>query len=73
MKEKGIEDAVNAVMTVNAKLGRMAYALDVYGQVDNSQVEWFETLQKGFPNYIRYDGLVPFDKSVVIGNIIGRL
>lgn len=64
MREKGIEDAVNAVVSVNTDLGVQAFSLDIYGQVDGAQTEWFEALQKDFPSYIRYGGLVPFDKSV---------
>lgn len=64
MKEKGIETAVNAVKSVNKELGYTAYSLDIYGQVDASQTDWFEKLQKTFPDYIRYGGLVAFDKSV---------
>ena len=64
MREKGIEDAVNAVVSVNTDLGVQAFSLDIYGQVDGAQLEWFESLQTKFPSYIRYDGLVPFDKSV---------
>lgn len=64
MKEKGIEDAINAVKAVNEKMGRIIYELDIYGQVDSEQVEWFEALKKAFPEYVRYKGLVPFDKTV---------
>ena len=64
MKEKGIEDAVNAVKRVNEQCGRTVYTLDIYGQVDSSQTEWFEELKNQFPPYIRYGGLVPFDQSV---------
>ena len=64
MREKGIEDAVNAVVSVNTDLGVQAFSLDIYGQVDGAQIEWFESLQKKFPSYIRYGGLVPYDKSV---------
>lgn len=64
MKEKGIEDAVNAVVAANTVLGVQAFSLDIYGQVDGMQTEWFDSLQKKFPPYIRYGGLVPFDKSV---------
>ena len=66
MKEKGIEDAVNAVKTVNEKAGRVVYSLDIYGQIDGGQTEWFESLKASFPEYIRYGGLVPFDKSVEV-------
>ena len=65
-KEKGIEDAVEVVKTINESLGRTVYTLDIYGQVDAAQTEWFENLQKDFPAYVRYGGLVPFDKSVEV-------
>lgn len=66
MKEKGIEDAVNAVSLVNRELGRTVYTLDIYGQIDAEQTEWFDSLKMKFPEYIRYGGLVPFDKSVEV-------
>ena len=64
MREKGIEDAVNAVETVNREMGSTVFALDIYGQVDSAQIEWFGELQSKFPPFIRYGGLIPFDKSV---------
>ena len=66
MKQKGIEEAVNAVIYANEYFERTVYSLDIYGQVDNSETEWFENLQKTFPEYIKYGGLVPFDKSVEV-------
>lgn len=66
MKEKGIEDAVNAVISVNTALGMQAFSLDIYGQIDGEQTEWFDKLQKKFPTYIQYNGLIPFDQSVHI-------
>ncbi len=66
MKEKGIEDAVNAVKTVNEHFGRTVYTLDIYGQVDSAQTEWFNELKSTFPSYIKYGELVPFDKSVEV-------
>lgn len=64
MKEKGIEDAVNAVKKVNEEAGKIVYTLDIYGQVDSSQTQWFENLQATFPDYINYRGIVDYDKSV---------
>ena len=64
MKEKGIETAVNVIKNVNDRLGYTAYSLDIYGQVDSSQTEWFKSLKQSFPYYINYGGLVPFDESV---------
>ena len=65
-KEKGIEDALNAVVQANEHFGRVVYSLDIYGQVDSSQIEWFDELKKTFPEYVNYGGLVPFDKSVEV-------
>lgn len=66
MKEKGIEDAVNAVRAVNEARGETVYTLDIYGQIDAEQTQWFEDLQKNFPVYIRYCGMAPSDQSVSI-------
>lgn len=66
MKEKGIEDAVDAVKAVNEKYGRTVYTLDIYGQVDSEQTKWFEDLKASFPDYVRYKGLVAYDKSVEV-------
>ena len=64
MREKGIEDAVRTVTKVNQSLGRTVFSLDIYGQVDENQIDWFEALRKNFPDYIRYSGVIPFDRSV---------
>ena len=64
MREKGIEHAVNAVKAVNEALGREVYSLDIYGQVDAGQTEWFDALQKELPSYISYRGAIPAEKSV---------
>lgn len=64
MKEKGIEDAAKAVQTINEEAGGTVFELDIYGQIDSGQAEWFEQLKASFPEYVRYKGLVPFDKSV---------
>lgn len=66
MKEKGIEDAIEAVKAINETAGETVYTLDIYGQVDLSQTEWFEELRSRFPSYVTYGGLVPFDKSVEV-------
>lgn len=66
MKEKGIETAVNVIKKVNDELGYLAYSLDIYGQVDTAQVDWFENLKKQFPDYIRYCGCVDANCSVEV-------
>lgn len=62
--EKGIEDAIKAVVKCNETLGYQAYTLDIYGQIGNE--EWFENLKKQFPQGFTYKGMVPYDKSVEI-------
>lgn len=37
MREKGIEDVVNAVRTINENKGFIAFTLDIYGQIDLTQ------------------------------------
>lgn len=66
MREKGIEDAVVAVKRINEEMGRTVCTLDIYGQIDPGQTEWFDTLQEGFGENIRYGGLVSFDRSVEV-------
>lgn len=66
MKEKGIEDAIAAVKKINEKYGRRIFTLDIYGQVDSGYEERFTDIKKTFPEFIRYGGLIPFDKSVSV-------
>lgn len=66
MREKGIEDAVKAVKAVNDDLGYQSFSLDIYGQIDSDQTEWFKKLQASSPQYIRYKGMVPFNQSTEV-------
>lgn len=66
MKEKGMEDAINAVKAVNEKYGETVYTLDIYGQVDAGQTQWFEDLKKTFPDYVNYGGAVDFNKTTEV-------
>lgn len=66
MKEKGIEDAVDAVTRANNEMGETVYTLDIYGPVDENQIEWFNKLQTAFPQYVHYRGCVNSDKSVEV-------
>ena len=66
MEEKGIGEAVSAVKSVNDYCGRTVFEFDIYGQVEAGQEEWFDNLQKTFPEYVRYRGVVPFYESVSV-------
>lgn len=63
MKEKGIEDAANAVIEVNRRFNRTALTLDIFGQVDVQQQNWFDDLKASFPAFVNYKGIIPFDQS----------
>ncbi len=64
IKEKGIEDAVEAVKKVNEKSGRIIYCLDIYGNIDRGYREEFDELRRSMPGYISYKGVINYDKSV---------
>ena len=66
MREKGIEDAIGAVKVINEKYGKTVYSLDIYGQVDAGQQEWFDKISKEFPPYVKYLGQVEYDQSVEV-------
>ena len=64
MKEKGIENLINAIKKVNEKFGSVVFTLDIYGEVWKNYTHEFEELQKNFPEYIKYKGSVNYDESV---------
>jgi len=66
MAEKGIEDAIDAVIAINKNFGKEIFTLDIYGQIDESYKERFEKMQKSFPGYISYKGCVDFNESVKV-------
>ena len=73
MKEKGIEVAVNAVKNLNEKLNWNIFYLDIYGQIDENQLEWFKRLENDFSETVVYKGTVPFDKSVDVLKVYDAL
>lgn len=66
MKEKGIEDAVEAIKRINEKYRKTIYELDIYGQIDEEQKQWFAELEEKFPAYVKYKGQVPYDQSTLV-------
>lgn len=64
MKEKGIEDAIDAIQHINAEEGREICKLDIYGRIDESYIERFESLLDKVTPAVRYMGMVPYDESV---------
>lgn len=66
MREKGIADIVESIREINQQADAIIYELDIYGQIDIGQQEWFENLSRELPSYIKYKGQVAFDKSVEV-------
>ena len=63
MPKKGIVDAINSVIKINTKFNKEVYSLDIFGQVDSEYLDKFENLQKSFPSYIKYRGVIDQEKS----------
>lgn len=66
MKEKGIEEAINAVIGINEKEHRHIYSLDIYGQIDMQYEENFKKIINQSPNYINYKGIVPYNETTQV-------
>lgn len=66
LKEKGIEDAINAVVSINTKYKKIIYELDIYGQVDKHYEKRFKALVEESPSYIKYRGSARSEDSVDI-------
>lgn len=64
MKEKGIEEAIEAVIRINSHNGRVAFMLDIYGQIDDKYKERFSEIKSRFPEFISYKGIVEANSSV---------
>lgn len=62
-KEKGVEEAVSAVKLANERAGYVKYTLDIFGFINDYYQEQFQLLQKDFPDYISYKGVVDFQHS----------
>lgn len=71
---KGIDDAANVIREINEECGRTVFELDIYGRIDEGEEEWFAGFTKSAPDYIKYGGQIPTDRSVeVIKNYFALL
>ncbi|HBL40273.1 MAG TPA: glycoside hydrolase [Ruminococcaceae bacterium] len=57
-KDKGIEDAVEVVRSINRKAGRTVYTLDIYGNPEKEYEKRFEEIVRGFEPYLSYKGVI---------------
>jgi len=65
MLEKGIEDAIHAVQSINEKAGERLVTLDIYGPVPEEYREQFQELLRQ-SEACRYCGVVEAGKSVKV-------
>lgn len=63
MKEKGIEDAMNAVREINATAGKMLVSLDIYGPVEEGYQNHLNNLLRN-NEACKYCGVIPANESV---------
>lgn len=66
LKEKGIEDAIEAITYINKKYSSIQFILDIYGKIDSEYEKKFICLSKQFPSFIAYKGVVNAYNSVSI-------
>lgn len=68
MRQKGIEDVVHAVLSINQEVGRNILSLDIYGQVEEGEKDWFEKMMFEIPSDspINYCGTVAFNASTKV-------
>ena len=62
-EQKGIRDAIEATILANKESNGRKFLLDIYGQIKNEELDWFDNLKTKFGNEIRYCGEVDYDKS----------
>jgi glycosyltransferase involved in cell wall biosynthesis len=65
-KDKGIEDAIEAVKIVNKSLGAQRVTLELYGLLPDAYKERFNQLLKENKGLINYRGIVDYNKTVEV-------
>lgn len=64
MKEKGIEDAIKAIVQINDGANCVVCSLDIYGPIDTKYKNDFYKLLINHSNCVTYKGIVPPEESV---------
>lgn len=62
MREKGIVEAIDSIKYLHDKMN-CDCTLDIYGQIDENQVDFFNNLFNNLPDYIRYKGAIQYNES----------
>ncbi len=73
-RKKGITDAIQAVNRVNQRLGKTAFTLTIYGQIEEEYSKEFDTLKRDFGRTICYGGGIPYEQgSLIVGQYFALL
>lgn len=63
-KEKGIEDAVKAIESLNSRSNQLIYTLDIFGPINANYKNDFHEIIKNNSGFIKYRGVIPYNESV---------
>lgn len=66
MKEKGIEESMDAIIKINTSYKQIVFHLDIFGQIDKKYEERFSGLLKKSPDYIQYKGVIQSTHSTEV-------
>lgn len=64
MKEKGIEEAIEAIQQINKQVGYIKCKLDIYGLIDPEYEKAFQDKINSTEGIIQYCGVIDYSKSV---------
>lgn len=65
-KEKGIEDAIEAVKQANKILKEKSLSLTIFGNVEKDYERIFIEIEKSFPPFLKYGGVIPYKHSSIV-------
>ena len=68
IREKGIYEAIEAIIKANRLLKRDVFQLDIYGQIGKDYENEFYDIVHSFPKYIKYKCKVNYNQSVEVLN-----
>lgn len=65
-KDKGVEDAIEAVRMLNDRLGEQCVSLDLYGLLPDSYKSRLRELLELNTGFVEYKGIIDYDRTVEV-------
>jgi glycosyltransferase involved in cell wall biosynthesis len=65
-KDKGVEDAIEAVRMLNTRLGERCVSLDLYGLLPDSYQDRLHELLTKNSDIVEYKGIIDYDRTVEV-------